>query len=230
MVHIPCLKLAWTRLPHVSISLLCRIARLLRPVVAWRNSMPLFKEHGDLSSFPRSGLASTQLGLTVQRIGELFPNELQQLICHQLPRDLLSTLANTCETLNWIEEYGLTTKTTLSRPLSTYFPLSLGSFVGANSIPILNENCLVQISSDSSKAWDHKVAIASDRVEGIQFVLGLYGVLGLRFCYQDGTLSPWLGRNPPPRWTSFITGADLSTLWVESDVRNMHAANLSSHY
>ena len=223
LVHAHCLELAKTKLPRISIHRLCQIAWLLRPVAPWLtiNSISASKQ-SVLAALPRSVHATTELGALIKMTVESLPRELEALVCDMVPHSLFTSMANCLATLEWIGQNGFMHRTNYPLPLTTSLPLSQYSAeyrtLGADIISIRGEGCLTKIGTDPSVTYSHTISLPDQPLDGLQYVLGTYGVTGLRLHYQDGSYSPWLGRHVPTTWHKFVEGSDLERLEVQSDV------------
>lgn len=235
MVHIPCLQLARRRFPGAFDSLrsMWHLSMLLRPVVGWSELRRMNHEKG-ATTLPQSGLASTELGSLVQGLAGKLPVELQKMICDYIPCSLFSSLSKCLETLNWIAGYGVPRAVKYATAMSSRTPfagVSTISGLGAKIVPFPGESCLMYIGADISTetTFDQTIPILDQPVVGLQYVLGLYGVRGLRIHYQDGSISPWLGDVPVAKWSKFIRGTELQRLHVKDDVRNLPFPNHYGH-
>lgn len=223
--HIACLELAKLRLPRLSVRLLCDLACLMRPVVAWRHALTLMARGGQRSLLQLLKCdisSSTDSGSTVRDVREKLPAELQRLICDMVPPGIFSSLAACSGTLAWIESHGLVSEESrvgrLSFSTETPFKdVSSLRTLRADVFDILGERCLTRITADPEAVRDHQIMLVERPVLGVQYALGLYGVVALRIHYQDGSVSSWLGRRPS-RWMKLIRGQDLQELIVRSDV------------
>jgi hypothetical protein len=179
----------------------------------------------DATTLPQSGLTSTELGTLIQGLTGKLPVELQRMICDRVSCSLFSSLSRCLETLTWIADYGVTRALQHAPTISVQRPLQQRSAItaiGAKIVPFPEEYCLMRINADMSTdtAYDQTIPVSDEPIAGVQYVLGLYGVRGLRVHYQDGSTSPWLGDVPVAKWSKFIQGTDLTELEIQDDVRD----------
>lgn len=222
LVHLSCLQLATLRLGNLSVGVLCDLAWLLRPVVAWKNAGYLLKRRSYLYSLPGSHVSSsTALGSLIQDLRAGLPPELQSMVCSVIPVGLFSSLSCCLETLAHVQEHDLLgTETRARKPLCLSLPLTQASSprtMSADVITVLGERCLARLTGDDQGRADITIELSDMPIKGVQYALGAYGIIALRVYYQDGSASPWLG-NQPRKWFKFAPGSDLSRLQVQSDV------------
>jgi hypothetical protein len=223
LVHVPCLQLARARLGRVSLRLLHDLGWLLRPVVPWADAKHLWDHRGRLLRLPCDAVSSsTQAGLAVRDVLEKLPPELQETVCGMIPPGIFLSLAACLDTLAWVESHQglLGGKVPMQQSLSSVVPFEHGVSLGtlsADTIDILGEIFLVRIAGGPEAIHGCQITLSDKPIEGVQYALGLYGVVALRVHYQDGSASAWLG-HPPPKWMKFVRGTNLQGLTVHSDV------------
>lgn len=223
VVHIPCFQLAKSRLPSLSIRQLCDVAWILRPVLAWYNAGQVLARQSRITQFPdATTLSSTELGSLIQNIRTKLPFDLERLICDEIPIGLFSSLSGCLNTLSNLEDNGWLEEGVHARkPLLSLMPFVDASFpglIGSDTVNILGEVCLARITmNDDAQSSQEVIQLQDKPINGVQYALGTYGVLALRVCYTDGSVSAWLG-NSPRKWIRFVRGSNLSTLEVQSDV------------
>lgn len=227
LIHAPCLQLAKTRFPQLSVRFLCQFAQITRPVTARSIVDKLTPKSRQVPQAPLrfSHLAPTKLGFLLKKTAEL-PLELQNSICDDFKPGFLSSMVVCDQTLNWMEEFSELVKSPacagikqISLPVGG---LTQFDFLGANMMSVLGDSCLTLIGADPSAAYDLTIPISDQGRRGdalgLQYTLGTYGIRKIRIQYQDGSVSPWLGDTSGSGWTRFAPLTDLRSLAWQSDV------------
>jgi hypothetical protein len=166
--------------------MLCRIAWCLQPVVPWRDLRHLSDARPSLPIFPRSGISyATSLGRLIQRLTRL-PLELEKTIRDLLPPSLFTSLANSIETLDWLQSNNKTWKSAKHRPkpfsyslpklpTASELPSSSSSVLGVSMIWILGEYCLKHVRLGTKETCELEILLPTKSIQGVQFALGTYG-------------------------------------------------------
>ncbi|VUC26190.1 unnamed protein product [Clonostachys rosea] len=201
LVHIHCLQLAKRRWNDLSTPFLVRIARSLRPITPSNVATEVLGIKPGLTKLPDSEIApeDSSLGLVLANIHRRLPGELQRMVCEHLRGEFFFWVARCLETLDWIDDHQLAIATLPNTSPKYHHPLRpFSSFkrLVANTVNILGETCLSRIGGDSPTSYDMEIEIRQSPISGIKYALGIYGVVGLRVLYEDGSSSAWLGRSP----------------------------------
>lgn len=89
----------------------------------------------------------------------------------------------------------------------------------ANAETLIGETCLTSIGAnhESEKSCYDMITVASLPIRGLHVALGMYGVVGLRILYTDGSKSAWLG-SARCKWCVTYEGHELERLQILFDV------------
>uniref|UniRef100_A0A8H7TME2 Uncharacterized protein n=1 Tax=Bionectria ochroleuca TaxID=29856 RepID=A0A8H7TME2_BIOOC len=201
LVHLHCSQLAKRRWSDFSADVLVRIARLLRPITSSEVGAEILGVNSNLTKFPESEIAckDSSLGLLLTNIHRRLPGELQSLVCQHLQGTFFFSVASCVETLHWIEDHRILADS-WSITIPTYHYPLMPSFsfkrLVADTVNILGESCFTRIGGDLPTSYEMEITLRQVPLSGIQYALGVHGVVGLRVLYEDGSRSAWLGRSP----------------------------------
>ncbi|KAG9250974.1 uncharacterized protein F5Z01DRAFT_753116 [Emericellopsis atlantica] len=222
IVHIPCLQAARSKIPRLSVRQLCDMAWLLRPMLAWYNAGQVFPRQNPITRLPRdSDISSTELGSFLRDMRAKLPLDIERLICDKIPHGLFSSLSGCLQTISSLEKNGwLEDGVRARKSLFTLMPFEntpSPKSIGCDVVNILTENYIARITvNESVQSSQQSIQLLNRPMEGVQYAIGMYGMLALRICYTDKAVSAWLGE-PPRKWIRFIRGSDLSKLEARSD-------------
>ena len=223
VVHIPCLQVAKSRTPGLSVRQLCDVAWLLRPVLAWYNAGQVFPRQNSITQLPHdSDILSTELGSLLRDTRVRLPLDIERLVCDRIPAGLFSSLSGCLQTLSSLEDNGwLEERVHARKPLVAFMPFGetpTPESIGCDTVNILGDICVARIAvGESARSSQQAIRLLDRPIEGVQYALGIYGMTALRICYTDKSVSAWLGRLPQ-KWIRFVRGSDLSKLEARSDV------------
>lgn len=203
----------------ISATLLYKVARHLRPMVEWRRALALgINKKPPAFSFPGDH-SNTELNSVVSAVGEKLPWEIQGLIASQITDTLVLSLSRCLATLESVNWQQLLSQDVSQSGFDHSFPFSsiksVPARLGAKTIDILGETCLVSIGSEGP--LDLEIPIADRPIRGVERAFGLHGIVGFRLLYVDGPPSPWLGTSWR-RWLAETHGDNLQKLRVVTDV------------
>lgn len=226
-MHAACLQLARVRLSYFNARFVDRFSRytmtsLPRFVI---DSVAKTPRARPTPPFPTSRLKETELATLLQRAAKL-PPEIQAHICVFLGRGLVTSLLTAHKTLEWAESrmQAIDTFTYNGRGeiKLTRYSTAPFSFLGAKTVSILGETCLVDIGTDPSGDFNCLIPIddkwADGELLGIDYMLGTYGVCAMRLKYRDRSVSQWLGKEFG--WITFSPLKNLRGLTWAEDVRD----------
>lgn len=215
--HQCCWKLARQHHGPVSADTLYNLAWKTRPLMDWRYLMDILPQSSiDLlhSKLPSNTNLSDLLHKAVLRL----PPELRHEIAAHLRQSVVFSLLSTRCTLQFLDLIGPSTGTN-SQPFAT--PKTTAIY--AKSIHLFGSAYLRQLEfaeDDRLRDGDSaSISIVNGQraVQGLNVVLGAYGLRAARVIYCDGSFSPWLG-NPASGWYATLSGNDLHKLSAIQDV------------
>lgn len=223
LVHLHCSQLAKRRWSDFSADVLVRIARLLRSITLPGVAEEILGVEPGLTKFPESEIAckDSSLGSLLMNIHRHLPGELQRLVCQHLQGTFFFSVASCVETLHWIEDHRILTDSwSVTTPTYHYPLMPFFSFkrLVADTVNILGESCFTRIGGDLPSSYEMDITLRQVPLSGIQYALGLHGVVGLRVLYEDGSRSAWLGRSPGRLFRIFSLRS-LRDLRILTDVR-----------
>ncbi|CAG9977966.1 unnamed protein product [Clonostachys byssicola] len=190
LVHLHCSQLAKRRWGDFSADVLVRIARLLRPITLPGVAEEILGVEPGLTKFPESEIAckDSSLGSLLMNIHRHLPGELQRLVCQHLQGTFFFSVASCVETLHWIEDHRILVDSWSNTTPTYHYPL-MPSFsfkrLVADTVNILGESCFTRIGGDFATSYAMEITLKQVPLSGIQYSLGLYGVVGLRVLYED---------------------------------------------
>jgi hypothetical protein len=223
VVHIPCLQFARSRIPRLSVRKLCDLAWLLRRELAWYNAGQFFPRQNTITQLPNdSDLVSTELRSFLRDIRTKLPLDIERLVCDKLLPGLFSSLSGCLQTSSHLDNNGwLEEEFRARKALLAFMPFEgtpTTKRIGCHTVNILGEICVARITvNESAQSSQQVIQLLDKPIEGVQYALGMYGMIALRICYTDKSVSTWLGRTPR-KWIRFVRGSDLSKLEARSDV------------
>jgi hypothetical protein len=229
--HAACIQLACRVFKKDTIEVLDHLAALGRPILGQKylSSNASF-QHVDFLRHPSQLIRlnnvslDTNLGKFLRLIDERLPMELQHAILSRTS-GLFRSLLRTSVTLNWASSAlaSLPRQTVTVLPTKPLAGCGTVTSIGANTISILDEMCLAQITIDDPNA-DDSIHILDTPIFGFQVSFGTYGVSALRVLYCDGRTSPWLGS--PLEWFTTRKCSNLEQLRTFSDVSSLRESSL----
>lgn len=86
------------------------------------------------------------------------------------------------------------------------------------TVQLFGRNYISEIGFNKTADELSSIPVRSDKIRGVRFALGRFGLRGLRILYADGSLSGWLG-NTSGCWFGNAEGRSLRDLEVFADVR-----------
>jgi hypothetical protein len=213
--HTACVQLACRRFGKNTIEALDLLAAQAHPLLSQRFlSQPIQLLQNYLRIPIRDLCPDTDLGQMLHQVRWRLPLELQHAIFSQLS-GLFCSLMSCSATLDWASSFH-----ERQRPVVTGSPMKpltgCGAVfkIGAETVPILDQSCLAQITID--KTTDTQICVPDEPIFGFQVSTGKYGVAALRVLYGNGTTSSWLG--VPLQWFTTYRCSDLSQIRTFSDV------------
>lgn len=191
-VHAPCLQLIMTKVTSMSRqSFLSKILQLTRPLLPWNQAcLAMRPSYSYSSSFPSLD-KDTSLGNLMAVIETMLPIEVQITI-YSYVSGLFESLVRSWSVFD--NHRRIVMALDDHRVSSMTLPL-VGSgqikTLHANAETILGETCLTGIGAnhDSEKFFYKMIPVTSLPIQGVQVTLGMYGVVGLRILYVDGSES-----------------------------------------
>jgi hypothetical protein len=199
-------------------------ARLTRPI-SLEDFLPpsapaiVPRSIGHFLSLPLNG--DTELGQLVAGIRNRLPVELAMKILHR-PDRLFTSLTKCVETVCSHREFFCRQPLPEGQPLS---PPPLEAFenprtLGVTTVTIMGEDCIDEIGIDADRLWDLRIQLSTDTttIAGIQTAYGTFGAMAVRCLYEDGSLSPWLGKLPRRQRRFQTTRGRLERVCTTSDV------------
>lgn len=225
IVHVICVKQAFKKIPHLTISTLSQIALLTRPPVESYTLSLSMDPTELLQPFPpASALADTELARLINLIRTRLPPELHIEIVKYLKIHVWAGgnfYRNQAMCLAILDQ--VVPKLLPEFPQRDREPsLPLAGFetiekLGINKVKIMDEMCVTLVGSDNSTVYDEEIRLESQDIVALQVARGRYGIVGLRLYYTDRLYSPWLGGMRRKRVHTYA-GTDLKLLQTASDV------------
>lgn len=229
--HTACVQLACRRFGKSTIEALDLLATQAHPLLSQRflssniepQHVQLLQNHLQLISI-RDLCLDTDLGQILHQVHRRLPLELQHAILSQISglfRSLVSCLA----TLDWASSLNERQRPVVAgSPMKPLAGCGAVFKIGAETIPILDQLCLAQITIDKPNTVT-QICVPDEPIFGFQVSIGTYGVAALRVLYSNGTTSSWLG--VPLRWFTTYKCSSLSQIRTFSDVNICKCDNVA---
>lgn len=203
LVHASCLRLASTKIPHMSVKLLCAMARKLRPLISWSPAAEMVL---DLTHQPKHLRVSndsvdisqeTGLWQLLRAIRHNLPAEIERLICGYLQPSFVGSLLACLDVVDMADWQGLRSATQpeyghgrFALPRAGKYPSTLSG----KMVDIMGEKCLSSIGTGDEA--DVKIELDTTQpINRVEYVIGNHGVVGLKVEYLDLSLSATLGQS-----------------------------------
>lgn len=223
LTHVACWKMVGKFFPGVSFARLYNLA--LRLMHLLPEECPVFSTPIDAVTFhqPFPLETETESGRLLFRCAQL-PVELQRQVLLQLPPSILPSLLIS----SYVAQAYLPLLSDGSKLDPEVVSIPLTGYGGASSVKVRSSTVDIlglaylsglQVTEDDGveESTAHCIPVRIGEVSAVRFVLGTHGVSGLRFCYRDGTASPWIGEMGHG-WHGIVRSNRNGPLYVLHDV------------